>query len=564
MERRTRCTPRPVRTTALVALLALAAAACGGGDGDGGSTSPTTAAGATATGGIVENGRTPVDEGEPRTGGSMVIAVNAETDGWNPNGSRWADAGNLVGSSMLEPLLSFDADGVLVPHLAESVESDDTGTVWTITLRSDDDGEPFITFHDDTVLDSEALKINLEDAVDAQLTGLAQKEYAPTVEIVDDLTVRVTLTKPWRNWQVSLTGPAGIMRSPAMIASPDGGSNPVGTGPYEFERWIRDDALSVTAYEDYWGDGPYLDSMTFKVLVDPLARSDALASGDVDVIMTTSPDDIASFREDPEVQLIEDLRAEETFIMLNEAGPPFDDPLARRAVVLATDQAAINENIGAGITVPAEGPFAPGDRWYDGDTGWPEHDPAAAAEAVAAYEEATGGPLAFELTSVPDGDAVRLNQTLIDQWRQVGIEASLSTVEQTQYIVDTISGGYQAAWFRNYGYTDPDFDYIFWHSKQTTEPPAISINFTHMKDPVLDRLLDHVREEARTEEERKADYAEIVRTLNADLSHVWLFHTPAALVARLDVRGLNPARDRGGFGTFEPKPWIGGLWRAAS
>jgi ABC-type transport system substrate-binding protein len=147
-------------------------------------------------------------------------------------------------------------------------------------------------------------------------------------------------------------------------------------------------------------------------------------------------------------------------------------------------------------------------------------------------------------------------------WGELGIDVQVNTVEQAVYILDVVSGAYQASWWRNFGYTDPDFDYIFWHSSQSTPPPGISINFTHTEDPTLDALLDEAREVAETPEERKVVYEKVVQQLNVDLSHIWLFHTPAALIAKPDVRGLNPVRERGGFGTFEPKPWVSGLWVA--
>lgn len=562
---------RTLRRAALIATVALATAACGGGtsngaerEGSGESDSSATVPGAITTGDIIEHGRVAIDEGEPVSGGRITIAVSAETDGWEPNANRWADSGHIVASSMLEPLATFDADGELVMHLAESIEVDDSGTVWTITLRSDADGNALIKFHDDTLLDGAALAANLEHALYAPLTGLAQREYAPVIEQLDDLTVQVTLAKPWRNWRVTMTGPAGIMRAVAMIENPEGSSNPIGTGAYKFVEWVRESRLVVEAFEDYWGDGPYLDEITFRVLVDPTSRASSFTGGDVDIMFTSSPADLLRYREQSDVQLIEDLRAEETFVMLNQAVAPFDDPDARAAIIMATDQEQINEVIGEGVTVPAIGPFAPGDKWYDADTGWTGFDPAGARDALARYEERTGGPLTVALTGVAENDVVRLSQTLVNMWSDVGIEASIDTVEQATYILDVVTGQYEAAWFRNFAYTDPDFNYIFWHSSQSTPPPGISINFTHTEVPELDRLLDHVREEAETDEERKADYKEIVQLINEDQSYLWLFHTPAGLVARPNVRGLNPARERGGFGSFEPKPWIAGLWLAPS
>ena len=76
------------------------------------------------------------DEGTPQTGGTVVMAVTAETNGWNPALAQWADAGNFVGSSFLEPLFVYNTAGDVVPWLAESAEPDnDYAQNWTIHLR---------------------------------------------------------------------------------------------------------------------------------------------------------------------------------------------------------------------------------------------------------------------------------------------------------------------------------------------------------------------------------------------------------------------------------------------
>src|SRR5829696_1462432 len=95
---------RPRTTTPLVvtiAILAVFAAACG--DSEGTDESDATI------------GNAFVSEGEPTTGGQLVMAVTAETNGWNPALAQWADAGNFVGSSFLEPLLVTNPEGELVP-----------------------------------------------------------------------------------------------------------------------------------------------------------------------------------------------------------------------------------------------------------------------------------------------------------------------------------------------------------------------------------------------------------------------------------------------------------------
>ena len=104
----------PVRRTprlllAVVIALALLAAACGSSK-KSDQTSSTTPDGDASV----------ADEGTPVDGGSLVIGIAAETNGWNPSNNQWADTGSLVGSSVLEPLATVGADKGAKPWLADS------------------------------------------------------------------------------------------------------------------------------------------------------------------------------------------------------------------------------------------------------------------------------------------------------------------------------------------------------------------------------------------------------------------------------------------------------------
>ena len=122
-------------------------------------------------------------------------------------------------------------------------------------------------------------------------------------------------------------------------------------------------------------------------------------------------------------------------------------------------------------------------------------------------------------------------------------------------VIEAVGGTFEAQSFRGFAYVDPDSDYVFWHSSTAT--PPISINFTQVKDQEIDTALD----EARTVggDDRKPYYDQVVKQLNSQLAHIWLYNTPYALIAAPEVRGLNGARQVP-FGNFLPKTWWGDVW----
>jgi peptide/nickel transport system substrate-binding protein len=71
-----------------------------------------------------------------KPGGRLVVAVPADTNGYNPFIDQWSDSGTLVGGSFIETLAVQDNDGKAQPWLAEKWESNADFTQWTLTLRA--------------------------------------------------------------------------------------------------------------------------------------------------------------------------------------------------------------------------------------------------------------------------------------------------------------------------------------------------------------------------------------------------------------------------------------------
>ena len=152
--------------------------------------------------------------------------------------------------------------------------------------------------------------------------------------------------------------------------------------------------------EDYWrgpngitGESlPYLDSIEAVPAVDIDSRSNALRSGQFDIIHTSNSDSIAQFLDDDSVETIaSSLYGDTNYIMLNVAegdtdpdGANADSPLlnvhCRRALAFATDNERLAEERGAGLVQVANGPFGPGQLGYLEDSGYPQYDPDAALE----------------------------------------------------------------------------------------------------------------------------------------------------------------------------------------
>ncbi len=538
----------------MVLVVLVAAASCSG---------SSTGAGSGDAAGVQDN-QTAADEGPPQDGGTLVAAVGAETDGWNPTRNKWSGAGAFVGSSVLESLLTMNAQAEAVPNLLTAWAPNATLDSWTLTLR---DG---VRFHDGEPFDAAAVKLNLDGIDSAPVSGAALKGLIVRTTVLDDHRVQVDLSQPWGAFPTSyLAGQSAMMMAPEMLNSADHGvSHPIGTGPFTFVSWSPGDVFRVKKNPDYWQAGkPHLDGIDFKVLTDESSMVAALQTGAVDLITSAEPasaDRLASAS-----RVIKDWQLDPAFVMTNTLPEvsgkpnPLSNQHARTALAYATDRNAIAAAVGEGVAVPTS-PFGPDNPWGmpTDQNGYPDPDPAKAREEVAAYEADTGeSSLRFTVKASAGGSTAVL-QLLQAQWKDVGIDIAIEPVEAAALISDVVGGHYEAAVFAIYTSPDPDQNHYFWSAATAQGEGNISINFTQYTNPTMEADLETGRRSSSVDD-RKAAYDDLVRQINTAAVNVWLFYVPHTLIAANDVHGLQQAAALH-FANFQPKPWWGDVWKSSS
>ena len=283
---------------------------------------------------------------KPVAGGTLVYASgDAEPSCLDPHvGGNYPQA--LVASQYLESLFTKDADGKIIPWLAESTEVSEDGLTRTITLR---DG---ITFTDGTKLTAEAIKANIQHLKDpntASSTGYLAVGKVVDIEIVDELTAKLTLSSPDNALLESLSMPWTAIESPKALER-DQATNcasPVGTGPFKVESWEHQKAVNLVRNDDYVlpvgdtaraDDKAYLDGITWRFIPEAATRYAALQSGEVDVIDNAQPDTIATATKDNSLGHLDAPRpGASNRIELNSSKAPFDDQRVREAFIRTVD-----------------------------------------------------------------------------------------------------------------------------------------------------------------------------------------------------------------------------------
>ncbi|WP_426572979.1 ABC transporter substrate-binding protein [Aquihabitans sp. McL0605] len=526
------------RIAVLIAGLAVVATSCSLLSNDDGKAS-------TADGGpgVVESG---LDQaGTPQRGGQLVYGLEAEVSdkGYCLPEAELAISGMQVARSIYDTLTVPDSQGNYVPYLAKAIDHDDTYKKWTITLRSG------ITFHDGSTLDAKVVKNNL-DAYRGTYPGRSPLLFSfvmsnvADVKAINELTVQVTAKKPWVAFPAVLyaSGRLGIMAQKQLDADPtDCSTKPIGTGPFSFVSWTRDESLKVRRYPKYWQtapDGkpyPYLNAIEFRPMQNSDARIAALEQGEINMMHTSTSADMAGvlpqLRDSGAINLtVSSDRTEVSYLMMNSSKAPLGDRDARLAIAHSIDRKALNQQANSDFPAIADGPFAPGVLGHLDDPGFPGFD-LAAAKAEVAKMKAAHQDTSMSLLTSAGPVAVRQAQIQKNMLEAAGFKITLEIETEGDLISRVIAGDYELAAFRNQPGEDPDMDYIWWYGEGNP------VNFGRFNDPVINQNLDKARSNPDLEVRRKA-YEAINREFAKQAWNVWLWYAPWAVAEASNVHGV--------------------------
>jgi peptide/nickel transport system substrate-binding protein len=544
---------RRVRAQAAAGLAAglLLAAACGGG-GDGGD-GPSGGEGAAASRAevlqdprwerVVDGPRR--SDVEPVQGGSLVVAVEGETNSYSPMAFQGSQAGFNVAWTIYDPLVTRDAEGNIRPYLAESVAPNGDFTRWTVRLRPD------VRFHDGTTLNAEALRRIFDDHLTAPgaLTESASREITG-LEVVDDLTVDYVLARANAQFPDLLQLNVGWPFSPdaADRLGADFGSQPVGTGPFRFVRWQRDGELVVERNPDYWQEGqPHLDQITFQPIPDEPTRTASLATGDVDAVQSSRLSSmVADVADIPGVEVVLGPGNGAGGVMFNTAEPPLDDLRLRQALTHAVDQQALIEVAGgeaAALTEPRSQFFPSDSPFYSDEVAdaSPAHDLDRARRLYEEYVDdpdrsdgrAPGDPVSLRLDSANVSSMTELATAYEGFYEEVGFDVSVEPMDQARTIATAVTGDYQAKLFRMGTNRSPLGELLLYFD----DPEAVASNFTQFHDETIASAIERLRT-AGDVDEQAAVMEEVGLHLAEQVPWQWTAGDVPFIAAREQLRGL--------------------------
>lgn len=433
-------------------------------------------------------------------------------------------------------LVKRDEKMNIVPDLATKWEVSGDGLTWTFHLRSG------VTFHDGTPFDSTAVKKSFERLADPKLNLKRRTLFAVVekIETPDPLTVTFTTKEPFAPFLATAAHPATAIVSPAAAEKygKELARNPVGTGAYKFVNWQKDEQITLTRNDEYWGPKAKTKTLIFKPIKDASARVMALQTGETDAISHIPPTDLKRFETDKAFSTLSITSNGQRFFRFNHAKPIWDDPRVRQAVSYAIDRKAILENVLGGIGTVSVGPISPV-VWGAPDLGAIPYDPEKAKRLLAEAGYPDG--FSMKITTTPRYDlGVEMAEAIQAQLAKVGIKSELEVLEWGVF-TSNINGKKpgELTWdFFIMGGAPPTADADWGLRPVYTTQPTNANNYGFYSNKEYDDLIFQAMRET-DETKRKELYKRASEIIYLeDPTAVWLFDSPWTVVTSAKLKDV--------------------------
>src|SRR5437867_2932266 len=465
-------------------------------------------------------------QGQGKRGGVLRVATVDKPVNMDP-GYAQLYSSLQVYQNVYNKLVYVDEAGQFIPGLAKSWKQEDDKT-WLFDLVDN------AVFHNGEPFTAKDVAFTFARILDTKNKLPMRIFFTPIegVEAVGPYQARFHLSRPCGPLLAMLSQATEVVNEKALKEK-DPKLFPIGTGPYRFAEWMKDDHVTLERWDKYFRPGkPYLDKLVFYAPADDTVRLTGLQTGRYNWIQTVPPQRI------PELERARDMKASAGkpyfpfYLMLNSSRPPLADKRLRQAIAWAIDRTEIVKLVYYGShTVTAEptpeGPWATGVNAHKGGP-----DLAKAKQLLADAGMSNGLNLTYMVKSqvpVP----VKTGEILREQLKKVGIALEVQPLESGQYFEGLVGKKFDiaGAWWSVT--VDPDmFYYPMQHSSS-------GWNFSGFKSEEADKRLDAFRF-TTSQAARKKMYPELVKWFQEEGSLVVFSNEIQKYWMKPNVHGSTP------------------------
>ncbi len=501
---------------------------------------PTTAAAAAPT-------TAPAAKPGATAANTLTFLMAGDTNRLDPPAMD-AQEGFIATTAMYEGLVRYKAGSTDVePALAEKWDVSADGKEYIFHLR------PGVKFHDGSDLTAEAVAFTFMREVDKEnaLYKDAQGDYGgfpfindyianvvTKVEATGALDVKFTLNRKFSPLLSNLAIPPGFVISMEQLKKVGKGINeaPVGTGPFKFVEWKKDDHITVEAFDGYWGTKPKLQRIVFQPVPEASVRALKIQRGEGDVAWPIDPKDVANLKGKADTDVLEQAGLNVNMAEFNLQKPELQNKMLRQALNYSVNKQELAEKLYSGAAVAEMGVLPPSSWGFSSDIKGYPYDVEKAKQLLkdSGYKGETITIDTYTIARGYNPQGSKLAEAVQQYFEAIGAKAEIKTGEWTQYRADRRAGKLNLAfggWQADTG--DPEnFLGVFFHSANKG-----GVNTSFYGVPEVDALLNQANEETDTAK-RKALFNQAETKIVEDAPWLFVSHMKQQVAIRKRVQNF--------------------------
>ena len=448
---------------------------------------------------------------------TLTVALVSQTATLDPH-MHFERVGILVNINMFDSLLHKNKKLEYEPSLATSWKSVND-TTWELKLRKG------VKFHNGDPMTAEDVKYSFERVLDPKKKSpqYGNIRAVKEVRIVDAETIRIVTDKPFPLLLERLVFFPILPKKHIDKVGDEvfGTAQPVGTGPWKFVEWKRDQYIKLEAFDQHWRGRPPFKTLVFRTIPEISTEVAELKTGGIDLMRNVPPDIVPELKAHAQAYVSSAPILRTHYVEFDMRTAPFDKKLVRQAANYAIDREAIVQKLMAGLGRVVPATVHPAAFGFDPSITPYPYDPKKAKELLAQAGYPNGVDITLHSAAV---EFRPIFEALAQMLTEVGIRTTPKAWDPGPAWNKFFQGDGKAThgYYGNWGYYSVfDADAIL-HPLYHTEPGGwVGKWYTRVEG--LDGLIDQGRSSVDPAR-RKQTYAQIQRMLKEEAPNIFLFH----------------------------------------